>query len=438
MKTKDKKNTLLCSTRIIFRMWNYCKQYRVRFYTGFIIGCFAPLFFAFMDSYIIKVFTRVCIDKSIDQLFSALIRVGVMELIGFVIFPLAFGTIYTTYSKISGVIKKDMFRKVQRLDMNKINQTDSGDFMNHLTSDFDSAIQLVAYPGVGQYNPFAIVLMVIAIGVIVIVANPLLGVISLLFSVLGLVVINCCVKPLQKKEHHVKEVTGEAAQGIINSLSGAMVSRMYGLNKLLKKQYEDKTAQIFDWNLSLIRRKSVLFMLTDLQGFFSFAGVGAIGLYLASKGLVEIPTVIFISTIQMQLGEQIGELSRKYADLQKYIVGAERLFSFMDEKEENERTDLVSADQTLSTVVDISHLDFQYEDGKQLFRDFNLKIRKGEKLAVVGGSGGGKTTLYKLLLEFIKKSDGNIYLFGHCMEEYSLHTVRAFFSYVPQDCYHNP
>ncbi len=423
------------SASILFRMWNYCKQYRFRFYAGFLVGCLAPLFFTFIDSYMLKAFVEVCIDGNRNILIVTILRVAVLELGGFIIFPIAFGMIYTTYAKIAGVIKKDMFVKAQNLPVSYVEQTYSGDLVNSLTTDFDAAIQLVAYPGVGQANPFSIIFTILAIGVIVVVSNPIVGIISILFSAFGLLLINFYVKPLQKKEHRVKETTGEAAQGIINSLSGAMVSRMYGLDRLLKKEYEEKTEEIYRCNVSLIRRKSVLFLFTDLQGFLSFAGVTAIGLFLAFQGIVEIPTVVFIATMQMQIGQLISELSQKYADLQKYIVGAERLFQFLDAKEEQERTDLAKADFSTEHAIEISRLKFEYEDGKALFDEFDLKIRQGEKLAVVGGSGGGKTTLYKLLLEFAAKKDGMISIFGHSSEQYSVHTLRSFFSYVPQDCY---
>ncbi len=123
---------------------------------------------------------------------------------------------------------------------------------------------------------------------IVIVVNPVLGILSLLFGFIGMMLISSIPKPLQKKEYQVKQATGEAAQGIVNSLSGAMVSRMYGLDRLLQEQYEEKTADIYRLNVSLIRRKSILSLFTDIQGFLTFAGVTAIGLFLVYQGMAEI------------------------------------------------------------------------------------------------------------------------------------------------------
>lgn len=423
------------SAGILFRMWNYCRQYRLRFYAGFIIGCFSPLFFAYMDAYILQAFSEVCVEQSFDSLFGTLLRVSVIELAGFVVFPMAFGTIYTTYSLISGAIKKDMFDKAQKLPVSYIERTYSGDLVSRLTSDFDSAIQLVAYPGVGQDNPFALVLMIVAVGIIVIAANPLLGVLSLLFSFLGILMIQLCMKPLQKKEHQVKAATGEAAQGIINSLSGTMVSRMYGLDLMLQEQYEEKTEDIYRYNVSLIRRKSILFLFMDFQSFLSFAGVTAIGFYLSYRGMVDIPTVIFIASLQMHMSAQVSELGQKYAGLQRYIVGADRLFAFLDAEPEIERQNLAQADWKSPYAVEMEHISFAYEEGQEIFEDFSIQIRQGEKLAIVGGSGGGKSTMYKLLLEFANKSGGDIRIFGNSSTEYSVHTMRSFFSYVPQDCY---
>ena len=423
------------SMQILFRMWNYVKQYRFRFYVGFLLGNFGPLFFSYMNSYIVKQFTAVSIRRNF-QMFGAVIwKIVLLEMVGLIVFPIAYGMIYTTYARISGVVKKNIFAKAQSQSVSAVSKVYSGDLMNCLTADFNAAIQLVAYPGVGQGNPFALVLTILLTGVIVIVSNPLLGVISLVCSLISIFITNSFVKPLQKKENKVKEATGKAAQGIINSLSGAMVSRMYGLDHILSKQYEEKSEEILQNNVSLIQKKSILFLFTDMQSFISFAGVTAIGLFLSYKGYTDIPTVVFISTMQMSLGNYLSELSQKYADLQQYIIGAQRLFRFLDSEEEEERMDRVQADYDLENVVEIKNLSFAYDEKTVLFDQFCLTIKKGEKLAVVGGSGGGKTTLYKLMLEFIKKNGGEIRLFGHAQEEYSVHTVRSMFSYVPQDCY---
>ncbi|MDO5574250.1 MAG: ABC transporter ATP-binding protein [bacterium] len=432
---KEKAYSLRRSAGLVFRMWNYCTKYRFRFYAGFLVGSLSPLFFSFMDAYIIRAFTAVCVAGSFQSLSATIIRIAVIDLIGFIVFPWAFGTIYTTYSRISGVIRKDMFDKAQRLPVSYIEQMYSGELVSRLTSDFDSAIQLVAYPGVGQHNPFSIVFMIVAIGVIVIVVNPILGILSLLFGFIGMTLIHLYTKPLQKKEYQVKQATGEAAQGIVNSLSGAMVSRMYGLDQLLQEQYEEKTADIYRLNVSLIRRKSILSLFTDIQGFLTFAGVTAIGLFLVYQGMAEIPDVIFIASLQMGMNAEIGELGQKYAGLQRYIVGADRLFAFLDARPEPEREDLVQPDDQTEHAIELEHLSFTYDEGQDIFKDFSLQIKKGEKLAVVGGSGGGKTTLYKLMLEFAVKKSGIIRIFGHDSEQYSVHTMRSFFSYVPQDCY---
>lgn len=423
------------SASILLRMWGFAKRWKVQFYLSFLLGSTAPLYFSYVISYITKTFTAVCVSGEISNLQEALISVGLIILFGIVFYPIIFGMIYITYSKIAGIVKKEIFKHAEELPVSYIENAYSGDLASRITTDFNHAIQLVAYPVVGQGNPFALVFTMIAIGIIILCSHFTLGIISLILGFANLCVINLLVKPLRKREGIVKEKSAEAAQGIVNSLSGTMVSRIFGLHTYLQKEYEEKTKEIFQNNVSLIRKKSVLYMLTSLQGFIAFAGVTGIGLFLASKDIVDIPTVIFISTMQMSLSQDVSELSKKFAEMQKYIVGAKRLFEYLDAPIEVQRENKKEPDKMTEDIIEIENLEFAYEEGTKIFDGMDLKIKTGERLAIVGGSGGGKSTLFKLLLEFANKQKGEIKVFGNNTEEYSQKNLRSLFSYVPQDCY---
>ena len=436
MENDTKKLTLKESFSVIVRMWHLIPKYRLRFYVGFLVGSTSTFFFRFLDSYLVEEFTEACVSGNNDMLMKNLLMVCGMVLFGIIVYPLSFGMVYTTYSMISGEVKKKIFDKALKAKLSYIESEYSGELVTRVTADYNDAIQMVAYPVVGQGNPFAMVFAIIMIAVVILYRSPILGVISLALTAINLLIVRFMVVPLREKEKKTKEITGRASQSIVDSLSGTMVSRMFGLRHMLVERYEKETDAIYNNNLSLIRKKSILTLLVDMQSFISFTCVCAIGLYLCTKDIVDIPTVLFISLLQMSLGTYVREMSNKVSEMQKYIVGAKRLFEFFDAPEEIERPERAKPEYRTEKAVELKDVCFTYPDSdKPLFDKFSLEIKNGERIGIVGGSGGGKSTLMKLLLEFNVADSGQIHLYGNDVQNYSQSQVRGLFSYVPQDCY---
>lgn len=421
---------------ILFKMWNFVKEQRLRFYLGFLLGSTSIFFFRFLDSFLVQEFVEACVGNDREMLHISLLVVCGMVLFGIIVYPICFGLVYTTYSIISGEVKKRIFQKAFRTKLSYIESEYSGELVTKITADFNDAIQLVAYPVVGQGNPFALIFAIVMIAVVILLKSPLLGAISLVLTAVNFLIVQYMIEPLREKEKKTKEVTGRASQNIVDSLSGTMVSRMFGLKNMLIEQYEKSTDEIYQNNLSLIKKKSFLNLLVDTQSFLSFICVCVIGLFLCTKGMIGIPSVIFISMLQMSLGTYIREFSDKISAMQKYLVGAKRLFEFLEAPEEVERKVQAQPDFDSENAIQFQKVDFRYpESDDVLFDGFSLTIRNGEKIGIAGGSGGGKSTLMKLLLEFIEADSGQIEIFGNDMQQYSQSQVRDFFSYVPQDCY---
>lgn len=421
---------------IVIRMWHLVKRYRIRFYTGFLVGSTSIFFYRFLDSFLVEEFTKVCVREEEGALFYSVAAACALLLFGMVIYPLSFGLVYTTYSLMAGEIKKMVFDKMLKMAPSYIEYRYSGDLLTRVTSDYCDAVQLIAYPVVGQGNPFSIIFAIGMIAVVILWKSPLLGGISLVLTAAGFFVIRHMVEPMAKKEKKAKEFIQSSSQGIVDSLSGMMVFRMFGLTEMLVKRYENDTEDIYRNNLSLIRKKSLLALVIDTQGFISFTAVCAIGLFLCTKGLITIPTALFISLLQMSLGVFLRELSAKLAEMQKYIEGARRLFAFLDAPEEELRPVQAEPDFGAENAVELNDICFQYAEGKEeLFHHFSMEIANGEKIGIAGGSGGGKTTLIKLLLGLLEPLQGQIRLFGRDVQMYSQAQVRSLFSYVPQDCY---
>lgn len=421
---------------IVIRMWHMIKKYRTRFYIGFLIGSTSIFFYRFLDSFLVEEFTKVCAGGEEGVLFYSVAAACVMLLFGMLIYPLSFGLVYTTYSLMAGEIKKMVFDKMLKIAPSYIECRYSGELVTRITSDYYDAVQLIAYPVVGQGNPFSLIFAIGMIAVVILWKSPLLGGISLALTAVNFFVMRYMVEPMGEKEKKAKEFVQSFSQGIVDSLSGMMVSRMFGVTEMLVKRYEKDTEDLYQNNLFLIRKKSLLALVIDTQSFVSFTAVCAIGLFLCTKGLITIPTVLFISLLQRSLGVFLRELSAKLAEMQKYIEGGRRLFAFLDAPEEELRPVQAEPDFGAENAVELNDIRYQYAEGKEeLFHHFSMEVSNGAKIGIAGGSGGGKTTLIKLLLGLLEPLQGQIQLFGRDVRKYSQTQVRSFFSYVPQDCY---
>lgn len=430
------KNSLKESMKVIFRMWKFADPWKVRFYFGFLFGCTMPLFFSFYSSYTVKKFTELCTTGDMKKMISVLINIGIIALFGVIIYPICFGIVYTTYSRIGGSIQKKIFIHAQNLPVSYIESRYSGDIVSRVTGDYNDAIQLVAYPTVGQNNPFAKTFTIIATAVIVFLSNCYLGLLSIALGMLSIYITTKFSKTIKAAEIRTKEICGKASQSIINTLSGTMTSRIFNLDDYLKNTYEKNTEDIYENNMKLIKKKSLMGAVNQFEGFLSFTGIMAAGLVMSAYNLIDIPTVIFIASMQMNMAEDFRQLGQEFAGLQKYIAGAERLFEFFDAEEEDDRKTTVRPDYNKKEAVSIKNLCFKYKDSdREIFNNFNLEIENGKSLAIVGGSGGGKSTLFKLLLGFSEYDSGEINMFGNDSKLYSLKDLRGMFSYVPQDSY---
>ena len=149
------------------RMWHMIPKYRFRFYVGFLIGSTSRFYFRFLDSFLVQEFTEVCVGGDKELLMQSLLLVSGLGLFGIIVYPFSFGMVYTTYSLIAGEVKKKIFDKALKTKPSYIESAYSGELVTRITADYNDAIQLVAYPVVGQGNPFCMVFTIVMIAAVI-------------------------------------------------------------------------------------------------------------------------------------------------------------------------------------------------------------------------------------------------------------------------------
>lgn len=435
----DKKQGLLASMKHTFSMqfwaWQFVMPWKVRFFISVFCAFFEPSWQNLTMAMLLKVTTQSLIDGDFSSMPSVILYVAVSVVVGSVFFSMCYMSIYICYARGEGEMLRKFFEHVQRLPVPAMEQQLSGDFSTRLSTDIISATQMFGWPGVGEYNFYATVIQVAVLCATVILESPLVGGAAVLLSLLSLVVTLLVSPRVKKAEEKKRTVLSALTQAMIDVLSGNAIARVFGLVRRQEEAYGKEAQEAYRHSQTAARWGVLGDSLGGNVVWLASIITLAIGALLAAQGRISIASVVFISTLQLNLNFSMLGIGRNYRRLLGPAVSAQRVKEVFDMPVEVERPGAAEPDTNAENAIELDNLTFTYDGSQDVLRGVTLRVKNGRRVAIVGGSGGGKSTMIKLLMEFAPRSGGDIRLFGHSIDAYSQSAVRALSAYVPQDCY---
>ena len=176
-----------------------------------------------------------------------------------------------------------------------------------------------------------------------------------------------------------------------------------------------------------------MFPIMDFIGNIGYVAVAIIGGYLAIQGTITVGNIQSFIQYNKQFTRPINQIAQISAMLQAMMAAAERVFEFLDEKEEIETAKEEKTIKDLKGNVKFEHVKFGYDDDKIVIKDFSADVKDGQKIAIVGPTGAGKTTMVKLLMRFYDVNEGAILVDGINVKEFKRENLRKMFGMVLQD-----
>ena len=170
----------------------------------------------------------------------------------------------------------------------------------------------------------------------------------------------------------------------------------------------------------------------NFVGNVSYVFVAILGGYLAIKGKITVGDIQSFIQYSKQFTQPINQLAQVSSNIQSMIAASERVFEFLEEQEEPNTKGTVTT-KNLNGNIEFNHVNFGYDEGKTIIKDFNAKIKDGQKIAIVGPTGAGKTTIVKLLMRFYDVNKGSILLDGNNIQDFDRGELRKMFGMVLQD-----
>ena len=376
--------------------------------------------------------SKVSGGSGIDFDKIAKILIGLMCLyVCSALFSFIQGYIMTGVSqKLTYRMRKEISEKIDRLPMGYFDKMTHGEILSRITNDVDTLSQ-----SLNQSATQVITSVATIIGVLVMMLSisPLMTVIAILILPLSMGLIGMIVKRSQRYFKEQQEYLGYV---------NGQVEEVYGGHNIVKAfNKEDDVIDEFDRDNDRLYRSAwksqflsgMMMPIMQFVGNLGYVAVVILGGYLAIKKTIEVGDIQSFIQYVRNFTHPIQEVAQVANMLQSTAAASERVFEFLGEPEEEAAPENPVVLKNPEGAVEFEHVHFGYNPEHTIIHDFSVKVEPGQKIAIVGPTGAGKTTMVKLLMRFYDVSGGSIKVDGHDIREFDRGELRRMFGMVLQD-----
>lgn len=347
------------------------------------------------------------------------------------LFSFVQGYIMTGVSqKLTYRLRKEISEKIDRLPMNYFDKMTHGEILSRITNDVDTLSQ-----SLNQSATQLITSVTTIIGVLVMMLSisPLMTIIAILILPVSMLFISLIVKRSQKYFKNQQEYLGHV-NGQVEEIYG-------GLNIVKAFNKEEDVIETFDRDNDMLYQSAwksqflsgIMMPIMSFVGNLGYVAVVIFGGYLAIQGSIEVGDIQSFIQYVRQFTQPIQQVAQVTNMLQSTAAAAERVFEFLEEEEEVQTEENVVSVESLESRVEFDHVKFGYNPDHVIIHDFSAKVEPGQKIAIVGPTGAGKTTMVKLLMRFYELNGGSIKVDGHDIKDFRRGDIRQIFGMVLQD-----
>lgn len=369
-----------------------------------------------------------------DKLIKTLILMGALYLVASLATMLQSILAAKLSQKTVHTMRNELFRKISYLPIKYTDTHKHGDIMSRMTNDVENISNTVSQ---SIASLFSSVITVIGAFVLMLYYSPILTVVAMISIPLTILASNLLVKHMRKYF--------KAQSRLLGTLNGHIEEMVTGYKTVMAFGKEEAAIEDFakiaeDYRKISIKANiwgSIMGPVMNNIGNLSYLLLAAVGGYMIATGSGG--TVLTIGAIQSVLGyskqftRPINEIANQYSSILTAMAGAERIFEILDGKSEVDDGKRELDIRNFKGDISFKNINFSYVDGEPVLRDFTLEVKSGEKIAIVGATGSGKTTVVNLLTRFYEINSGEILLDGVNITEIPKNDLRRAVAIVLQD-----
>lgn len=432
-KSKDFKNSIEKLVRYLGRYWYAIVAVMIFAAVSTVFSVAGPKVMARATNALVKgLGKKIAGTGSIDFTYIAKVLLFTLGLyICSAVFSFIQGMIMTGITqKTCYRMRKEISEKINRMPMKYFESRTYGEVLSRITNDVDTLGQ-----SLNQSVTQIITSVATLVGTLVMMISisGIMTLISLVILPVSAILISFIIKHSQKYFRQQQEYLGHINGQVEEVYGGHLVVQAYNKQESTIKKFEDTNQILFQsaWKSQFL--SGLMQPIMQFVGNLGYVGVAISGGLLAIRGTIGVGEIQAFIQYVRNFTQPIQQIAQVANMLQSMAAASERVFEFLDEEEEELTVEHAVHLDHVDGYVDFSHVSFGYNPDQIIIRDFSAHVTPGQKIAIVGPTGAGKTTMVKLLMRFYDVTGGAIQVDGHDIRDFNRQELRDAFGMVLQD-----
>ena len=332
--------------------------------------------------------------------------------------------------KLAYNLRDELSKKINRLPMSYFDKTTNGEVLSRFTNDIDTLAQSLNQ---SLTQIITAVTTLVGVFIMMLTISGIMTVAALVIIPIGMFAISMIIKRSQKFFAQQQEFLGNVNGQVEELYGGHLVVQAFNGQGDAIEKFDKTNEKLYQsaWKSQFL--SGLMQPLMSFIGNLGYVLISILGGFLVIKNYIEVGDIQSFIQYVRQFNQPLNQIAQISNQLQATAASAERIFAFLDEEEEPvTENDSVKVTRHDGEVI-FDHVRFGYDENKVIIKDFNAKVEPGQKIAIVGPTGAGKTTIIKLLMRFYDVNSGAIYVDGKNIKDYNRQELRSHFGMVLQD-----
>lgn len=338
----------------------------------------------------------------------------------------------TVSNRFANELRKKISTKINKLPLKYFDTHETGDVLSRVTNDVDTISQ-------NLNNSLATLVSSITLFIgsifMMFVTNWIMAITAILSSLLGFVLMFAILAKSQKYFNQKQVELGNVNGYIEEMYSGHNVVKAYNGTKESFNEFAKLNDRLYITNRKSQFLSGLMPPIMSFIGNFGYVAVCIVGALLTMNGSISFGVIVAFMIYVRLFTNPLSQIAQAMSSLQSTAAASERVFEFLDEKEMSSQKDLKKHlnKSTVKGEIEFKHVKFGYDPGRTIIKDFSVKVKPGQKVAIVGPTGAGKTTMVNLLMKFYEINNGDILIDGVSTKDLTRENIHELFIMVLQD-----
>ena len=379
-----------------------------------------------------KVYNLVKPEINMEKIKSLAIFMAIIYILSALFNYIQSFSLSTVSNRFANKLRDEISKKINKLPLKYFDTHENGDILSRVTNDVDTVAQ-------NLNNSLATLVTSITLFLgsmlMMFITNWLMAITAVLSTLVGFILMFIILGKSQKYFNQKQEELGNINGYIEEMYSGHNVVKAYNGTKETFAKFEQLNNKLYIANKKSQFLSGMMHPIMGFVGNFGYVMVCIVGALLVMNDVISFGVIVAFMIYIRLFTNPLSQIAQAMSSLQSTAAASERVFEFLDEKEMPDESNITKKLKSTKVKgeIEFKNVKFGYEPGRNIIKDFSVKVEPGQKIAIVGPTGAGKTTLVNLLMKFYDINNGEIIIDGISTKELSRENIHSLFIMVLQD-----